>query len=93
MAYSFEEFAASNEGFRLSASGQYRGVDTPDWRTCLLEEWWGGEFLTGSSICFIICVDGNGKESSLLGVSSDQSLRYLHSTELSRGLGLIVYSQ
>ncbi|OQE84129.1 hypothetical protein PENNAL_c0029G06013 [Penicillium nalgiovense] len=62
----FEEFAGGNEGFLLSTSGQYRGVDTPGWRTCLIEEWWDGEVLVGPSVRFIICTEGNGKECSLL---------------------------
>jgi hypothetical protein len=66
MAYSFEEFAGGNMGLLFSMDGKFRGVDTPGWRTCLIEEWWDGEDLAGPSVRLIICTDGNGKEGNLL---------------------------
>ncbi|KAJ9486023.1 hypothetical protein VN97_g7315 [Penicillium thymicola] len=61
-----EEFYGGNKGFLYSPSGRCKGVDTPGWRTCLLEEWWDGEILAGPSVRFIICTDGIAEEDSLL---------------------------
>ncbi|KAJ5534509.1 hypothetical protein N7527_000763, partial [Penicillium freii] len=58
----FEEFAGGNVGLLFSVGGKYRRVDTPSWRTCLIEEWWDGEYLAGPSVRLIICTDSNGKE-------------------------------
>ena len=66
MVYSFEEFAGGNVGLLFSVGGKYRGVDTPSWRTCLIEEWWDSEYLAGPSVRLIICTDSNGTEGNLL---------------------------
>jgi hypothetical protein len=66
MVHSHEEFYGGNKGFLYSPSGQCKGINTPGWRTCLLEEWWNGEILAGSSVRFILCTDGIAEEDSLL---------------------------
>ncbi|KAJ6190044.1 hypothetical protein N7519_000065 [Penicillium mononematosum] len=60
-----DSLAAMWDSF-FSMDGKYRGVDTPGWRTCLIEDWWDGEDLAGPSVRLIICTDRNGKEGSLL---------------------------
>ncbi|KAJ5859927.1 hypothetical protein N7534_005204 [Penicillium rubens] len=62
----FDEFAGGNVGLLFSIGGKSRGVDTPGWRTGLIEEWWDGEDLAGPSVRLIICTDSNGKEGNLL---------------------------
>ncbi|KAJ5799096.1 uncharacterized protein N7518_001164 [Penicillium psychrosexuale] len=62
----YEDFYGGNGGFLFSTSGRYKGVDTPAWRTCLLEEWWNGEVLAGPSLRLVLCTDEFGKKGCLL---------------------------